>query len=109
MAWTPEDITLTDCPDPAVVGATAASAVSVIVTFDRHIDPASVNASGAQFTFDGGLVATAAAVTGDGTEVTVTTTPQVIGTTYEVTVASSVQDTLGAGIDATMNSAVFAA
>src|SRR3990172_9259407 len=40
-AWVAADVTVTSCPAPRVTAATAASATSVLVTFDRRIDPAS--------------------------------------------------------------------
>ena len=106
--WVPADITVTGgCPAPRVVRAIAVSSTTVVVTFDRHINPASVLAGGSQFTFSGGLTAVAAMVTGTGTEVTITTTAQTPAASYTVTVASSVRDLLGAGVDVAANSAMF--
>jgi hypothetical protein len=70
--------------------AAPASSTQVRLTFSRYIDPRSVMASGAQFTFDHGLVATAASVA--GRTVTLTTSSQMAATAYTVTVASSVTD-----------------
>src|SRR5262249_4453003 len=79
-AWRKADITLTGCPAPQVVKAVPTSATTVLVTFDRNIKPSSLDASGAQFTFDNGLGASAATVS--GRVVTVTTSAQAAGTSY---------------------------
>ncbi|HEX5753266.1 MAG TPA: chitobiase/beta-hexosaminidase C-terminal domain-containing protein [Archangium sp.] len=104
-AWANSDLTLLSCPAPKVTSAAATSSSSVVVNFDRRIDPASVLADGSQFTLDNGLVASSATVS--GRQVQLTTTPQVVGTSYKVTVASSVKDTLGSSVSATANSATF--
>jgi hypothetical protein len=90
------DVTLSGCAAPVVTAAAALSATSVRVTFSRHILAGSVMANGSQFTFDNGITATAAAVS--GRTVTVTTTAQAIGTDYTVTVASTVTDLQGSGV-----------
>ncbi|HZH17924.1 MAG TPA: chitobiase/beta-hexosaminidase C-terminal domain-containing protein [Archangium sp.] len=104
-AWAAGDLTVLSCPAPKMTSAAAISSTSVVVNFDRRIDPASVLADGSQFTFDPGLVASSATVS--GRQVQLTTTSQVAGTPYMVTVASSVKDTLGGSIGATANSATF--
>jgi hypothetical protein len=76
------DITDAICPDPTVLGAIATATTTVTVTFDRDIDAATVDA--ADFTFDQGLLATAAVASGK--TVTVTTSAQGAGLTYTVTV-----------------------
>jgi hypothetical protein len=91
--WAPADAVLHSCPAPVVAGATGTSATTVQVTFSRQVAPASVAAAGTQFTFDNGLTATAAVVS--GRTVTVTTGAQVAGEAYVVTVAQTVTDTLG--------------
>lgn len=100
----PSDFTLTGCPAPIVSMAAAVSSTSMRITFSRNILPASVNANGSQFTFDNGVTAMAAAVS--GRTVTITTTAQAVGTTYSVTVANTVTDLQGAGIG-TPNSSTF--
>lgn len=105
-AWTAADLAATSCPAPRVLSAAAASSTELLVTFDRILDPASVLADGSQFTFDGGLVATAASVA--GRDVTVTTTAQVAGTVYTISVASSLRDEYGAGVDPANAQATFA-
>jgi len=102
------DITDVVCDDPTVVSAIATSNTTVVVTFDRDIDAASVGA--ADFTFDQGLTATAASAVGKN--VTVTTSTQVGGLTYTVT-AAGLTDVLGAPVgipdDATFPSFVVGA
>ncbi|UJR78202.1 lamin tail domain-containing protein [Sandaracinus amylolyticus] len=100
----PDDIVVT-CPAPTVDRASAISGTSVAVVFDRAIDPASVMASGAQFTITGGVTVSAAALS-DRT-VTLTTSALTSGTTYTVTVAASVTDLAGAAVDASANTATF--
>jgi hypothetical protein len=85
------------------VGAT--SATQVTVTFDRTIDPASVLANGSQFTANNGLAVTAASVSGK--VVTLTTASQTGGTAYTLTVAGTVKDTQGKGVDPTATSGTF--
>nr|WP_228530782.1 MULTISPECIES: chitobiase/beta-hexosaminidase C-terminal domain-containing protein [Myxococcaceae] len=104
-AWTDPEVLAIACPAPKVLSATATSSTGVLVTFDRRIDPASVNAGGQQFTLTNGLVASSATVTGK--QVQLTTSPQVSSASYQVTVASSVADTHAAGVDAAANSASF--
>lgn len=104
-AWAAEDVTVLSCPGPRVLSALALSSTTVRLTFDRAIDPASVQADGSQFTFDAGLVATAAAA--DGVDVLVTTSAQGSGTGYTVTVAPSVEDLYGTGVDPAFDQAPF--
>ena len=102
----PGDFTMSGCPAPVVASAVALSATSMRITFSRNILPSSVAANGSQFTFDNGLTATAATVS--GRTVTVTTSAQAVGATYAVTVASSVTDLLGKPVGAP-SSATFTA
>ena len=83
------------CPAPTVLKAVPLSPTQVVVSFDRKIDPATVDA--ADFMFDNGLMATMASLNANGTDVTVTTTMDVPGLTYTVTV-SNLDDVLGAPI-----------
>ncbi|SEM22369.1 Ig-like domain-containing protein [Stigmatella aurantiaca] len=103
-AYTAPDITFT-CPAPKLVGAVAASATEVILTFDRLIAPASVTNAAQQFTFNNGLTATGAEV--DGKQITVTTSSQTSGANYTVTVAASVTDTAGTPVPSPGNTATF--
>jgi hypothetical protein len=90
------------CPAPTVTSASALSATQVVVSFDRKLDAASVDAG--DFVFDNGLAASAVSVAGN--IVTVTTSAQSPGTTYTVTVAN-VSDVLGSAVGSP-NSAMFA-
>ena len=89
---------------PQVSGATATAATIVAVTFDAQINSATVQANGAQFAI-GGLAVSAASA--NGNTVTLTTTSQSPGAAYTVTVANSVQDVDGLGVDPAHNSANF--
>jgi len=107
-AWVDGDISLTNCPAPKVVSATASDATTVVVTFDRNLKDTSVMTDGSQFTImdsSTSLSVTAAAVS--GRTVTLTTGTQTGGTSYTVTVANTVTDLLDNGIDATANTATF--
>ena len=101
--FAPEQLTITSCPAPAALAATATSSTEVRMTFDRSIAPASITAAATQFTFDNGLQAQSATV--NGKDVLVTTSEQAAGTQYTVQV-SGVTDTLGKAI-VTPNSTKF--
>ena len=103
-AYAASDFTLTNCPAPVVESAAALSSTSVRITFSRNILASSVDANGSQFTFDNGLVASAATV--DDRTVTVTTGAQAVGTSFTVTVANTVTDLQGTGVG-TPNTATF--
>jgi len=92
------DFTLTGCPAPTVVSAAALSPTSLKITFSRNIDAYYVLPNGSQFTFDNGLTASTAVVS--GRTVTLTTSAQAIGTTYLVTVANTVVDLQGSPVAA---------
>jgi hypothetical protein len=102
--YSASDVMLTGCPAPVVASAVALASTSVRLTFSRNILPASVAADGSQFTFDNGVTATAATVS--GRTVTVTTSAQAVGTTYAVTVAGTVTDLQGTAVG-TPNNATF--
>jgi hypothetical protein len=104
--WFTADFSSLTCSPPKVKSALAVTATSVLVTFDRDIDQNTLASDGSQFTFDNSLAASAAAVA-QTNQITVTTSTQVQNTTYKVTVASSLQDVLGKGIDSNANSASF--
>ncbi|MDC0712391.1 Ig-like domain-containing protein [Stigmatella sp. ncwal1] len=103
-AYYASDMSFT-CPGPKLVSAAAASPTEVVLTFDRSIAPASVTNAAQQFTFDTGLTATAAEV--EGKRITVTTNAQTGGTSYAVTVATSVTDTAGTPVPSPGNTATF--
>ncbi len=104
--WSTSDITVTSCPAPTVSGATATSATTVTVTFSRNIDTATLLADGSQFTIVDdttptpvALPVTAAVLTAPRT-VTLTTAAQVPGEAYTVTVANTLEDTVGTALAA---------
>lgn len=105
-AWNASELAGTLCPDVTVNQATASSPTTVIVSFERDLDPASVLPDASQFTFSGGLAAVAAVANGNA--VTVTTSSQSPGASYSVSVASSVTDVWGAAVSAAANQAAFA-
>ena len=90
------DLTVSGCPAPTVLTAIAPSATQVQLTFSRRIQPASVLADGSQFTFDGGLTASAATVS--GRTVTVTTSAQTGGITYLATIGAGLTDLQGTAL-----------
>lgn len=99
------DFMLSGCPAPVVTGAVASSSTQVVVTFSRNILASSVEADGSQFTFDNGLVASAATVS--GRTVTVTTSAQAANAAFTLTVANTVTDLQGTAVG-TPNTATFA-
>jgi len=105
-AWAGADITVDSCPAPAVVSAGATTSTTVRVTFSRAIAASSITDPATQFTFDNGLTASAALV--NGRVVDVTTSAQTPALAYSVTVAGTVTDILGTGVDAAANTASFA-
>ncbi|WNG38650.1 hypothetical protein F0U61_36995 [Archangium violaceum] len=104
-AWVDSDLTILSCPGPKVTGAVAGGSTSVTVNFDRKLDPDSVFADGSQFTFDNGLVASAAIVS--GRLVQLTTSTQEPNTVYTVTVASGVKDTRGSDLQTAAHRTTF--
>ena len=106
--WASGDVAGLACKAPKVKSALATSLTQTVVTFDRNLDGTTLHANGDQFSFDHGLLASAATLSAP-TQVTVTTSSQVVQTNYTVTVASTLQDTLGKGIDVTANTAAFPA
>jgi len=108
VAYDADDFSGIDCPPPPprVVSAVGYSATGVTVTFDGNIAGGSLQANGSQFTITPSLAVTEASVS--AVTVFLTTASQTPGTTYTVTVAGTVKDTLGAGIDAAHNTATFA-
>ncbi len=104
-AWVEEDLQVLSCPAPRLLYVVPTSGTSLSLRFDRRIRPESVLSSGGQFTFDNGLVATSATVV--DTEVRLTTSSQVAGSDYTLTVAGTVQDVMGTGVDATTRSKSF--
>jgi hypothetical protein len=89
------DFTITSCPAPAVVSASAVSSTSLVVTFSRHVDPATVTADATQFTA-AGLTLSNPLV--NARTVTLTTSAQSTGADYDVVVANTVKDTRGVAL-----------
>ena len=104
-AYRTSDITLSGCAAPTLASALALSPTLVQLTFTRNVLASSIMADGSQFTFDNGLTASMATVS--GRTVTLTTSAQTGGTTYTVTVASSVTDLQGTAVG-TPSSRTFA-
>ena len=96
--FAPGEVALAGCPAPTVIAAVPQSATTLRVLLSRMIDPASVKPTGAQFTFDHDLTATAATVSGRA--ITLTTSPQAVGTTYALAIAATVIDRAGAPVAA---------
>ena len=92
------DVQLTGCPAPLLVSAVASTATTAVISFSRNIDPTTVMADGSQFTSDGGLSITAAVVA--GRTITLTTSAQTGGTTYNITAASTLTDLQGTALAA---------
>ncbi|MBA3540055.1 MAG: Ig-like domain-containing protein [Deltaproteobacteria bacterium] len=105
IAFDAQEVTTTNCPTPKLTSAVGQSATELRLTFSRNILASSVMADASQFTFDNGLLPTAVAV--DARTITITTTPQVAGTTYTVTVANTVTDQNGVGLDPAATSTMF--
>ncbi|MCD6497432.1 MAG: Ig-like domain-containing protein [Deltaproteobacteria bacterium] len=103
--WHALNATVTSCPAPQVVSATATSSTTVVITMNRMMDGTSITNAATQITFDNGLTASAASVS--GRTITVTTSAQTGGTSYTVTVANSVKDSMGTGVDTNANSTTF--
>jgi hypothetical protein len=93
-AYTGSDFSLTSCPAPIIATIAATSATTIVIDFSRHIDMTTIDASGDQFTFDGGLTVTAAVLSGK--TVTLTTSTQTSGATYTLTfTGGAIKDTMG--------------
>lgn len=94
-AYVASDLTLTGCPTPSVLSVTPQSATKIELALDRHALASSVKTDGSQFTFNNGLKATAAVVS--GRNITLTTDAQ-SGATYTLTIAKTVTDLQGSSI-----------
>jgi hypothetical protein len=80
-----------------VKGGQAAGPTEVIIRFDRRIDPASVLDDGSQFSIAGLTITGVSSV--KNREVSLITSDQAPRQDYVVTVASTVHDTQGKGVD----------
>ncbi|WP_164010677.1 chitobiase/beta-hexosaminidase C-terminal domain-containing protein [Pyxidicoccus trucidator] len=103
--WAPEQLVSSTCPGPRVTGGLAAGPETVIVRFDRRIDPASVLADGSQFSI-AGLTVTGASASGNR-EVRLDTSLQTPRQLYTVAVASTVRDAQGKGVEPTGRTGSF--
>jgi len=104
-AFSASDLTIANCPAPTLVAVAPKSLTQLELTFDRTIAAPSIVDVTTQFTFTGGLVATAAQVTGK--TVTLTTSSQTAGANYTISVATSVTDTAGKPISGLANTKTF--
>jgi hypothetical protein len=98
LAYGLDDFQNVDCPAPQVEVAWAETSTLLRIDFTRAIDPATLAADGSQFAINGGLTATSATVS--GRLVTITTTQQVDGQLYAMTIDPSLRDVLGKGMPA---------
>lgn len=105
QAFSAGELANLSCPPARLVTAVAPSPTRVVLSFDRRLSSASINANGSQFTFTGGLRATAARVV--GANVILTTITQTNLTSYQVDVAGTVVDTRGNAVDANFRTAQF--
>ncbi len=111
-AFDASEIARADCDTPAVTLGTTLNERTAVVYFNRVIDPASVMADGSQFTIVDSTTASvtvtsAMAVAGERFVIVGTSADMLAPTFYTVTVAATVEDTAGGGVDATMNDTTF--
>jgi len=86
------------CGTTEALSATATASDEVVVTFNRPIDPATIDAT--VFTVDPALAVLDAAVSNaDPTRVVLTTATQTFEESYTVTVAETVADVFGVALD----------
>ncbi|QSQ25097.1 chitobiase/beta-hexosaminidase C-terminal domain-containing protein [Pyxidicoccus parkwayensis] len=103
--WSPEQVTSLTCPGPRVASALARGSGTVSVRFDRKLSASSLQSDGQQFSIPG-LTVTGATLVGPR-EVWLSTSPQTPRQQYTVTVASTVQDTIGTALQTAGNSGTF--
>ncbi|MCP3145223.1 chitobiase/beta-hexosaminidase C-terminal domain-containing protein [Pyxidicoccus xibeiensis] len=103
--WEASQVTSLTCPGPKVTSAQATGQGTVAVRFDRKLDPASILASGSQFSIPGLPVTGATLI--NSREVWVSTGAQVPRQAYTVTVAATVRDTRGIGVSSMGNASTF--
>ncbi len=104
-AWVAGDITLSNCPAPELASATATDLNTVLLKFDRNIKPSTFKTDGTQFMITGGLTVMSATLS--GRFVTLVTSTQTTGTSYTVTVDTSLHDLLDKPLDAAHTTATF--
>jgi len=93
-AWNTTEISAATCPDPVVVSVTPTSATTIEVTINRYFDATTITNPVGKFTFNNGLMTTAASVA--GRTVTLTTGTQSPGQSYTLNISATVLDILGA-------------
>ncbi|ATB48860.1 chitobiase/beta-hexosaminidase C-terminal domain-containing protein [Corallococcus macrosporus] len=103
--WEQGQATVHSCPAPRVTEAQAYSRNSVIIRFSRAIDAGSVLPDGSQFSIPGLSVSEALAL--NAHEVWIRTGNQTPRQQYTVTVASSVRDMRGVGVESEGGSTSF--
>ncbi|HEY0882121.1 MAG TPA: lamin tail domain-containing protein, partial [Archangium sp.] len=103
------EVQVMSCPGPRVVIAGATSASSVVVSFDRDLLGSSITTGAFTVATVGGtpLQVTGATLSSART-VTLTTATQASGTTYRVTVGTSVLSARGDAVTTSGNTATFA-
>jgi len=111
-AFEASELSLAECDTPTVTSAIALNERAVVVRFSRTIDPASVMATGAQFTVTNSASAAVAvtgamAVAGERFVIVQTGADMAAGAFFTITAANTVLDTVGTGVDPTMNSDIF--
>lgn len=107
-AWTLAEVMQSTCPAPRVLSASAPGGTRVLVSFNRDLEPASVQ-PGAFSIIDGAsspLGVSAASLTSPRVA-QLTTAQQVPGTQYTVTVMSSVTDRRASAVMPPNNTATF--
>ncbi len=103
--WRVSDVTVHACPVPRVLKASASARGTVKVRISRPIDAASLVEDGSQFSIPG-LSVTRARLESP-TVVSLTTSPQTVRQPYTLSVANTLQDRLGVGVDPAAAQAAF--
>jgi hypothetical protein len=107
LAMQSSDVQIRQCPAPQITNSFAHNSTRLILSLDRLIDPASIQSSGAQFQFSGGIGVLSAKVYKN--RIFVETSGFAANASYTVTIASSVRDYRGQSIDASGRSVQFTA
>ncbi|MBP6629148.1 MAG: hypothetical protein KBG28_21135 [Kofleriaceae bacterium] len=97
-AFTSADVRITSCPPPHLTAASAPGPTTVRLAFDRRLDPSTVMADGGQFSADAGLAITAADLV-DPRTIVLTTSAQEPGRRYQLGLAATLADEVGAPLD----------
>ena len=111
-AFEASELSRADCDTPVMTGAIALNERAVVVRFSRTIDPATVMASGAQFTVTNSAsaavpVTSAMAFAGQRFVIVETGADMATDAFFTIAAANTVLDTAGTGVDPTMNSDIF--